>query len=301
MFEQLLSRGGLSLERLRTLCMVADARGIAKAAGNDAVKQSLFSRQIRELEEFFGTELTTRRGKHIALTTAGERLARIVREHFQALSDFDHESRSEPVTLRIGASNSVLEWILIPKLSYLRRALPNVLIELTSERTAEIVRGLNELNIDLAIVRKDAAPLRTKALTLPGLHYSLFLPAALVPNEAKSDVRIMFATLAIATSRGGMFREVLETAAAKAGIPLRIDLSCASFAQAARAVQSGGYAAVLPSIAASVLPMPAYVQIALPFLKSYKRDLALVWNPRLANVRPIVEKSRDVLMALLLQ
>ncbi|MBI4661435.1 MAG: hypothetical protein HY735_21645 [Verrucomicrobia bacterium] len=48
MHEELFSRSGLSLERLKTRCEIADRGGISKAAEGDPVKQSQFSRQLRE-------------------------------------------------------------------------------------------------------------------------------------------------------------------------------------------------------------------------------------------------------------
>ena len=74
-FAQMLSKGGLSLDRLNNFCRIAEAGGITKAAGGDPGKQSLYSRQIKELETFFGTELKVRRGRGIALTEAGNELA----------------------------------------------------------------------------------------------------------------------------------------------------------------------------------------------------------------------------------
>ena len=57
MFEHLFAERGLSLDRLKTLIEVAKAGSIAAAARGDSARQSLYSRQIKELEEFFGVEL----------------------------------------------------------------------------------------------------------------------------------------------------------------------------------------------------------------------------------------------------
>jgi LysR family transcriptional regulator, nitrogen assimilation regulatory protein len=83
MFNELLSEGGLSLDRLKNFCAMAEAGGIAKVAGGDPAKQSLYSRQLRELEQFFGAELTRRKGKGIEFTEQGLELARQVRAHLQ--------------------------------------------------------------------------------------------------------------------------------------------------------------------------------------------------------------------------
>ncbi len=57
MFESLFSERGLSLDRLKVLIEVRDAGSIAQAAPGDPVRQSQYSRQLRELSEFFGCEV----------------------------------------------------------------------------------------------------------------------------------------------------------------------------------------------------------------------------------------------------
>lgn len=51
MFEHLFAERGLSLDRLKTLIEVAKAGSIAAAARGDSARQSLYSRQIKELIE----------------------------------------------------------------------------------------------------------------------------------------------------------------------------------------------------------------------------------------------------------
>ncbi|WP_009963649.1 helix-turn-helix domain-containing protein [Verrucomicrobium spinosum] len=84
MFEDLLSRHGLSLDRLHGFLCVVEAGNISQAAAGDPVKQSQLSRQIRDLEAFFGVELTHRRGKSIAISAEGLRLAALIRQHLRA-------------------------------------------------------------------------------------------------------------------------------------------------------------------------------------------------------------------------
>ena len=79
MFEKLFSERGLSLDRLRVLVEIHDAGSIAQAAPGDLVRQSQYSRQLRELSEFFGCEVAQRRGKLLKLTGRGARLAELAR------------------------------------------------------------------------------------------------------------------------------------------------------------------------------------------------------------------------------
>ena len=107
MFENLFSTQGLSLDRLKNFLAFADQNSIVAAAGGDIVRQSLISRQIRELSEFFGVELVKRHGRGLALTEAGRQLATITREQFGALSEFARDAKSLPSILKIAASTLI--------------------------------------------------------------------------------------------------------------------------------------------------------------------------------------------------
>lgn len=100
------------MERLGNFCSVADAGSIVGAAKGDPVRQSLISRQIRELESFFGVELVRRRGRGLELTEAGRELAAVGRENFKGLADYAARCRGAAWTARIVASNSVITWLL---------------------------------------------------------------------------------------------------------------------------------------------------------------------------------------------
>jgi len=63
MFGKLFAESGLSLDRLRALLAVGAAGSIVKATDGDPVRQSQYSRQIKELEDFFRTRLIERQGK----------------------------------------------------------------------------------------------------------------------------------------------------------------------------------------------------------------------------------------------
>lgn len=55
-FEHLFDISGLSIDRLRSFLKVAEAGNLATAAQGDVVRQSQYSRQIKELEGFFGSQ-----------------------------------------------------------------------------------------------------------------------------------------------------------------------------------------------------------------------------------------------------
>jgi DNA-binding transcriptional LysR family regulator len=288
-YRTLFDRGGLSLDRLRNFVLIADAGGISRAADGDSGRMSLFSKQIKELESFFGAALTQRQGRTIKLTDAGNQLAQLARAHLSGLEDFQQTCQDVPQTVSLGSGNSSIEWLVIPQMANLRRSLPNTRFELYDGRTQDLVRQLTDMSLDLALIREDAVvrPLKFKRLLM--LSYSLFLPKRLAATISENSLKAAMADLPLATSVGGQFREQLRAAAAKAGWPLRIELSCSGFTAAARAVKTGVYGAALPDMAAVDFAPGEVVQIRLPFLKSYACPICLVWNPRLTAVRPAVE------------
>src|SRR5213075_3062492 len=97
------AESGLSLDRVRALLEVAAAGSIVRATRGDPIRQSQYSRQIKELEDFFQSRLVERHGKGIRLTVKGRELARISRFFLLGLSNFQRGCLTEQQTFRIGA------------------------------------------------------------------------------------------------------------------------------------------------------------------------------------------------------
>src|SRR5215469_6345513 len=109
MFQSIETAGGFTIERLRTFCKIAEAGSIVAAAKGDTTRQSQFSRQVKELEEFFCSRLLERSGKSVRLTEAGRKLAVLAQSFFHAVEEMRVAAAKEDA-LRIGASESVLRW-----------------------------------------------------------------------------------------------------------------------------------------------------------------------------------------------
>lgn len=299
MFNALFAQSGLSLDRLRSFCSFAEAGGVTKAAGGDPTRQSQFSRQIKELETFFGTELTRRQGKTIVLSPNGIRLAKIARESITALDDFYHACKCEPSEFSIGAGDALLQWLLFPRIAQLYDALPKASFNVLSLRTLDIVERVNDLRLDFGLVRRDAVSPLQKYELLGIQTYSLFAPINLLTEKKTPDWKKVIAEIPLATISGdGIFRAKLEKAVGKGKLRLNFSLSCSSFPQAAKALQSGRYAAILPSIASIDLDQEQFVAVPAPFLKSQAREICLVWNPHITSLRPMTVDIKNHLAKL---
>ena len=286
MFDSLFSERGLSLDRLKVLIEVRDAGSIAQAAPGDPVRQSQFSRQLRELSEFFGCEVARRRGKILKLTAPGERLAELAREHLRSLDDFRSACRDESVAFTIGAGDSLIQWLVIPRLGRVMQALPGTRFATANLRTNEIVQQLTDGRIDFGLIRRDAVPLGLKAVPLGTVTYVALVPAGLMPARRKFTLREVLGECPLATqTTDGQFTAGLREIAQSLGLPLTTALACQSFPQILAAVRSGQFAAVVPAFAAAELAPGAAIQLAAEPLRRLNREVMLAWNPRLVRVR----------------
>lgn len=284
MFEPLFSRRGLSLDRLHSFLRVADAGSIAKAVGSDPVRQSQFSRQIGELEEFFGVRLTRRLGRSMALTPAGRQLAVLIRAHLGSLDDFLRQQENQPVEIRIGAGDSLLTWILLPRLARLQRAFPRANLRLVNLRSWDVVQRVADLQLDFGLARGNLVKPPLDHAVLGRVRYRLFIPARFRPLTRQFTPTELLARLPLATLGSDTeFFEGLVRNAEKRVASVRFAVITESFPQAARAVQSGDYAAILPAHAAPDLK--GALSFDLPFLRGAERSVSLVWNPRLVRMR----------------
>jgi DNA-binding transcriptional LysR family regulator len=296
MVADLLSETGLSLERLQSFCRVAEAGGVTRAAKGDATKQSLYSRQIRELEEFFGAELMRRKGRGIVLTPAGRRLHTIAREQFAALNDFKSGCRSQPLEIVIGAGDSLIQWLLLPRLPLIQKKLPDAQYKFLNLTNAEIVRRVIDGEIDLGLVRKGEATKPLASAPLGRIAFSLFMPKEMQASAKGRSLGEFIGRVPLAVLEGdGNFRQELAAIARKHKLRLNVKVECSSFPLVARALASGTMAGILPSMAATELRELGMVEITANALHAFEREICLVWNPRQLLVRASLSKAREAL------
>lgn len=286
MFEALFSQTGLSLERLRILAEIHHAGGLAKAAPGDPIRQSQYSRQLRELSEFFGTELARRQGRTLRLTEPGVRLAELIREQLHALQDFRAECRAENVSYTIAGGDGLLQWLVIPRLGRIRRDAPTTHIATSNLRTNEIVQQLTDGRVEFGVLRKDAPSAPLKSVRLGTLKFAAVVPRGLVPAKSHLSLGDVLGRLPLATQNGdSQFTQRLREIAKEEGTELTPSLISQSFPQALAAVRSGGYGSVQPELALADLPAADFRVIRDGALSRLDREIVLAWNPRLPSIR----------------
>ena len=124
-----------NLDNLLAFVAVGRERSFTKAAAKLGVSQSALSHTIRELEARLGIRLLTRTTRSVSPTEAGERLLQTVGPRFEEIEAglaAVRELRDKPAgTIRITATENVTEAILLPKLSKVLRAYPDIKVEIT--------------------------------------------------------------------------------------------------------------------------------------------------------------------------
>lgn len=291
MYHELFAKSGLSLDRLRTFCLVAQAGGVTKAAGGDPNRQSQYSRQVKELEAFFGVELFTRKGRGVVLSPAGKDLAGLAHRFLLGLSDYAAERREETVELSLGAGESLLRWALMPVYGEIRREFPKVLLRLSNLRTKEIVDQLVTGELDLGLVRADAVPKTLDHVRCLKVPFQLFFNSAVRAEKRKATAQ----PLPLAVLDGdGAYRQSIDELCEKRPGEFQVVLSCSSFPTIVDAMLKAGHAAVLPSLAWGELKGKGFKARDLPELKGMERDYALAWNPRMKEIRSVVAKAVEL-------
>ena len=135
---------------------VAKAGNISKAAKELYISQPAISKAISKLEDSLGLSLFTRSSRGVQLTSEGEILFEHTREAFDALDRGEQELKRiqefDIGHLRIGVSNTLCKYILLPYLKTFIDQYPHMKVTIESQATAQTLGRLEQQKIDLGLV-----------------------------------------------------------------------------------------------------------------------------------------------------
>jgi DNA-binding transcriptional LysR family regulator len=293
MFARLFAESGLSLDRLRALVEVAAAGSIARAAGAAPVRQSQYSRQIKELEEFFRVTLFERQAKGIQLTDNGRELARISRFFLLGLSNFQRGCLAEERTYRIGASATFIEIFLVPVLSAAPSVQPGVSYAVEALADDIIERRLHELTLDFGIVTKPALSRPLQLRQLGSSPLNLCVPKALCKTR-QSALRAFKANKLPLISTANELPSTNHQLPVTSSRQDQPYLTCNTFLEARAALKHQCFAALLPEF---LDPGKDFLSFHIPRGASYPTSIhyQFAWNPRLLRLNPQATRRRDFL------
>ena len=195
----------------------------------------------------------------------------------------------------VGAGDSIIQWLLLPKLASIEKRLPNARHKFLNLTSAETIQRLNDGLIDFGIVRKGEAAKPLASAPLGRMTFSLFIPSDMQAKVKGKPFNEFIGTLPLAVLEGeGSFRQELSEIVRKSKLHLNIKLECTSFPLVARAIADGAVAGILPSWAAKDLRQQGVIEIPTKALEAFGREIYLVWSPRQLRVRVALEKAREV-------
>ena len=142
-----------NLSQYKIFYEVAKAGNISKAAKELYISQPAISKAIGKLEDSLGLSLFTRSSRGVQLTSEGEILFEHAREAFEALERGEQELRRiqefDIGHLRIGVSNTLCKYILLPYLKTFIDQYPHMKVTIESQSTVQTLNRLEQQKIDL--------------------------------------------------------------------------------------------------------------------------------------------------------
>ncbi|MBO7434387.1 LysR family transcriptional regulator [bacterium] len=270
-------RKGLSIERLGLLRQIAQAGSIRGAVGEDSVRQSLASRQMKELAEWLGAPLWHRNGRSIELSPEGHSLAQLAGEFLSKLEELARETQGRALTFRLGAGDSIFQWYVLPRLE--QWASDKTMPEFVSYSysSAEIAERTRNGHLDAGIIRMGVDTGRNvTGEDIGQIDYALFVPEALLGAKMRTkDVPNLHDMPFCTLIGGGQYAQDMQIFLAAHGA--KVALNCVSMTQMFGAVLSGRYAAVLPERALNGLSQMPIKRFGLAELSRFRRKVMLIY------------------------
>src|SRR5712692_8405861 len=146
----------MELRHLRYFLAVGEALNFTKAAAQLRVAQPALGRQMQDLEDEIGVDLMKRSPRGVTLTAEGKLFLEEVRELLKRADESVEKvralARGEYGELHIGYAPSPTVEILPPALTAFQKAVPRVKVLLHDLSSDELITGLQNGTLELAIM-----------------------------------------------------------------------------------------------------------------------------------------------------
>lgn len=142
------------IELYKVFNVVATTNSISKAAEKLFMTQSAVSQSIKQLENSIDMILFKRTAKGVSLTEAGEILYKYTSSAMELLETGLHKIETlkelDEGELKIGASDTISSYYLLPRLEKFHKLHPNIKIQIVNRVTNEALELLKKGKIDIA-------------------------------------------------------------------------------------------------------------------------------------------------------
>ena len=290
----------MNLHQLETFIRVAELGSFSKAALVMNVAQPALSRQVRALETDLRETLLLRNGRGVTLTEAGRRLL----EHGQAILHLVTQAqedlsayRHEPVgQITVAMPPTQAKLLTGPLIQGFKSLCPRARLAVMEGFSAHITEWLVSGRADVALVYNpeplpalDILPLRQERLCL-------FSPKDAAPPGPVSLQDLGRYPL-VMPQRGHIFRKLLESAMAMAGVAMHVEWEVSSVPVILELVAEGLGHAALGEDAWHYLAQPDRV-VATPFSGTDIVSTLCLVTPAQKRSTPLMQRTAQLLMKL---
>lgn len=139
--------------RWNTFLVLCETMNYTRAAERLCLTQPAVTHHIHYLEDHYGCHLFSYEGKVLRLTEAGVRLREFTRSMaYNSRKVETAMAAPAPISLRVGASKTIGEYIVAPQVERFLRAQPEASFSLLVDNTQVLLRGLEAGTLDFALV-----------------------------------------------------------------------------------------------------------------------------------------------------
>ena len=174
------------LSQYRIFYEVARCGNISRAAKELYISQPAISKAIGKLEESLGTRLFLRNSRGVQLTPEGNVLFQHVSDAFDSLSRGEKELKRihdfHIGQLKIGVSNTLCKYVLLPYLKSFVEKYPHVNITIESQSTAHTLEMLEARKIDIGLVAEPRARIGLNFTPVMEIHDGFVCTPAYMEN-----------------------------------------------------------------------------------------------------------------------
>ena len=275
----------LSVRQLECLVAVADALHFGRAARQLAITQPALSAQVRQAEELLGVQLFERGRRRVLETPAGTRVvaqARAALREIDACGEVAQAARRPLVgPLRLGVIPTVAPYLLPGRLPAVRRAHRELQLVLREEKTDELVRGLQQGQLELLLL---ALPVEAELATLPLYEEPFVFVAGRGHPLARGRGPLRESQLSqsdvLLLEDGHCLRDQALAVCDRAGAREATGLRATSLGTLVQMVANGLGSTLLPELALPVLLRPDLGMVTRRFrAPAPSRSIGLAWRP----------------------
>ena len=139
--------------RWNTFLVLCETMNYTRAAERLCLTQPAVTHHIHYLEQHYGCRLFSYEGKVLRLTGEGLRLREFTRSMAYNSQKIEESMAAKaPISLRVGTSKTIGEYVIAPKVEHFLRAHPEANFSLLVDNTKMLLEALKEGRLDFVLV-----------------------------------------------------------------------------------------------------------------------------------------------------